>query len=239
MEKVIIPAARVFIHQSITILFRKNKLGIKSFATLVLPNFLLMIKRYKEDIKTIIQVLLSITVYFSLSQVSWISWLFSTLFIAMLVYNGYFVKYRKDTILFPTLNDESSKMTFISFGVLIFFLTLTGYFAFRHEIKVLIAGFAFGAILFSFGLFLSPKGWLEIKGNLLKVHGIIGETDTRQLQTITLENNKITLTNIYGENKNSFQLKLDPSSSAKIKAFLSEKLLNKEVLVVDNVKALS
>jgi hypothetical protein len=200
-----------------------------------------MIKRYKEDIRTIIQVLLFIAIYFSfsLSKTWWISLPFSTIFIAALVYNGYFLKYRKDTILFPTLNDESFKMTFISFGVLVFFLTLISYFAFNNGIKVLIIGFAFGAILFSFGLFLSPKGWLEIKGHLLRIHGINGETDIRQLQAITLENNKITLTNIYGESKNCFQLKLDPSAAQKIKTFLSENLLNKEVLVVDNVTALS
>jgi hypothetical protein len=198
-----------------------------------------MIKRYKEDIRTIVQLLLFIVIYFSSSQVPWLSWLSMAFIIAALVYNGYFLKHRKDTILFPTLNDESSKMTFISFGVLVFFLTLISYFAFNNGIKILITGFALGAILFSFGLFLSPKGWLEIKGNLLKVHGITGETDIRQLQAITLENNKITLTNIYGESKNCFQLKLDPSAAKKIKTFLSENLLNKEVLVVDNITALS
>ncbi|WP_259070070.1 hypothetical protein HDF24_24505 [Mucilaginibacter sp. X4EP1] len=201
-----------------------------------------MTKQLKEDIKTIIQILSYLLIIYITSLIFFfqlINIIFFILIIGARVWSGYFIKYRKDVVLFPTLNDEASKMTFISFGVLILMFFGVDYFVFTPNIYLIFIGFGFGGLVFLFGFFESSKGWIKINNNSLRLYGIKDNIDIRQLKIITLAANKITLTSIYDENKNSFQLKLDPFAAQKIKTFLSQNLLNKGVLIVDNVTALS
>ncbi len=201
-----------------------------------------MTKQLKEDFKTIIEILLVALTIYCTSRIFFFQLgnsLFFIFLIGVSVWKGYFFKYRKDVVLFPTLNDEAFKMTFISFGVLILMFFVIDYFVFTPNIYLIFMGFGFGGLVFSFGFSQSPKGWIKIDNNSLKLYGIKDSIDIRQLKSITLAADKITLTNIYDENKNSFQLKLDLSSVQKIKTFLSEKLPNNEVLIVDNVTPLN
>jgi hypothetical protein len=200
-----------------------------------------MTNQLKNDIKTIIELLTYIVITFCLSFVytnTWIAIIFSALWIGRILYKAYFVvgvRNRSDIILFPTQNDEYSKMTPITFGIIILIISIIGYFAFGENIYYSIIGTTIGAAVFLFGFFRSPNGWILIKNNSLELYGIQGETDTRQLREITLKNDKITLTNIYGENKNSNLLNLNQSNARDIKRFLEEKLNKSEILIVDGV----
>jgi hypothetical protein len=210
---------------------------------LVVSYFPCMISKYKRDIKTIIEILAFLLISFAVNsfydKYTSIAILFFVLSAGYTVYKSYFKKYRTDTILFPTVNDEYSKSTFISFGVLTIVFIVIARFAFTIDAKYAVTGLIVGAGICLFGYFESPKGWITIDKNSLRLSGVNENIDTSQLKEILLKNDKITLTNIYGENKNSNQLKLDPAISGSIKKFLEDKLQKNEIIVTDHVMELT
>ncbi len=197
-----------------------------------------MTTQLKADIKTILEVISFIFIWVAISNIannlSWVSYLIASIGAAVIIYNSYFKRYRKDVFLFPTLNDEYSKMTFITFGILIILFSAFGRFLFNSNLYYSILGFAFGAGVILFGIFQSPKGWISVEKCILSLYGVKDKIDTRQLKDITLSNDKIVLTNIYGEHTVSFNLKLNPKMAKSTKKFLEEKLQN-EVQIIDNV----
>jgi len=198
-----------------------------------------MTSQVKKDIKTIIEVitsiLSSIVIVSIYDKFPWVAALFVAIACGRFIYEKYLKRKRKDMVLFPTLNDESEKMIPIAIGVIIAAFSVIGYFAFDFKIYGSLIGVAIGIGSFLLGFFQSPNGWLSVNDHFLKIYGIPGEIDTRLLKEITLKNDKITLTNIYGENKNAFNLKLDRSVAARIKHFLEERMPKNEILIIDNV----
>ena len=198
-----------------------------------------MTQQFKNDIKTIIEVSIFLVFYcvinFIYSEYVWLPISLTLLWIATLFYNRYFKMRRPNTILFPTLNDGFLKTTPIAFGVLLLFFSVIGYFAFSFSFFYAMIGATAGVAVFSFGFSASPNGWASIENNSLKIYGIEGDIDIRQLREIMLKNDSVTLTNIYGEHKNINQLKLDTLISQSIQKFLQEKLNNRDIVIIDNV----
>ena len=137
--------------------------------------------------------------------------------------------------MFPTLNDESSRMTCITFGIIIFLLAVLGYFVFDASLIRAAIGVAIAVLVILFGIYKSPEGWITIEKTNLNIYGLQERIDTRQLKEITIKNDKIVLTNIYGGNANSYNLKLNPIVSQTIKKFLEEKLQENKIQVIDQV----
>jgi hypothetical protein len=201
-------------------------------------------KQYKSDIKTIIEVSTFILIYFSfssfVSQNSLIGSIFFVVWIVFWIYNLYTkIQYSKgnppDILIFSTLNDNYSKMTFMTLGIMASVISIIGYFAFSFIMPYLVVGLTVGIIIFLNGLFDVPKGWITIENNSLKIYGVQEEIDSRQLKEIELKNDQIILTNIYGEHKKSNLLNLTPIIAKNIKHYITERLHNNEVLVVNNV----
>jgi len=164
-----------------------------------------MTNQLKNDIKTIFEVLAFIIIYMFVGMFSSEhEWIYSAL-LALSVGYGIYIRYYKRTnknlMVFPTLNDNSFKMAPISFGLVICIFSVVGYFGFSVTIYKVLVLFAIGTAIFLFGFFELPKGWVSIENNALKIYGIKEGIDTRQLKEITIKNDKIILTNIYGENK--------------------------------------
>jgi hypothetical protein len=198
---------------------------------------LIMIKQYRNDIRTIVEILTCLAFYafFRLNQWLVIGWFI--LAIGRFSYRYYYRKVNKtDIITFKTLNDDYSKMTFITIGILILIFSGIGFFALSMELNYLIIGLAISVITFLLGYFKPPLGWLLIENNALKIYGVQGEIDSRQLKEIILKNDQIILTNIYGEHKNSNLLNLNPIIAENIKSYINEKLNNSEVSVVNDVQ---
>ncbi len=193
----------------------------------------------KNDIRTIIEVLTFLIISFSLTEVynnyPLIGGAFFIACIGATIYKSYFLRFRTDTILFSTLNDDSSKMAYITFGIIILFFAVVGYFAFDLNIYQAIIVATIGVAVSLFGCFKSPRGWLTIENNSLKICGVEDTIDVRQLKEVILANDRITLVNIYGEHKNSTLLKLNPAASATIKNFIDTKLNKSQIQVIDNV----
>ena len=205
-----------------------------------MPPTSFMTPQLKKDINTIFEVLAFGIIWMGLAAFysnlpGWVA----VVLIAIGVGHSIYTRYRKitnaDIILFPTLNDESARTGFITFGILILIFAALVYFVFN--IKLLLAGIGIvaGTAFILFGRFDLPKGWLSVENNNLKLYGVSENIDTRQLKEIMLKNDEIRLTNIYGENKYSRLLKLTPVISERIKLFLEEKLHNGEITVIDNV----
>lgn len=198
-----------------------------------------MTKAFKQDLRTIIEVLLYIVVYMSvstfLSNYAWLCDAVIVLSIGYFIYSQYNKRFNKNIIVFPTLNDTYSRMMPTSFGIMVIAFSVIGYFAFNINIQKVILIAAIGIAIIAFGYFQLPEGWLSIDENVLKICGVKEKIDTHELKEITLKNHKITLTNIYHEGKFCNNLKLDPLSSEKIKKFLEEKLPKQDILIIDEV----
>lgn len=193
----------------------------------------------KKDIRTIVEILAYLIVSFSIGNIyytyPWLGWTLFAIGVGSVVYRNYFMRYRSDTILFPTQNDDAGKMSYLAFGIMVIFFAGVAYFAFNVGIYRMVIGLTIGIGVILFGLFQSPKGWLVVKNNLLEIYGITGTTDIRQLKEIALHNDKIILTNIYDEHTSSTLLRLDPPASGHIKIFLEKTLGQNKILVIDNV----
>jgi hypothetical protein len=204
-----------------------------------------MTQQLKNDIKTIIEVLTFIVISFGLSLIYTNTWgliLFSSLFVVRIIYKVYLVstlRNRSEIMLIPTPNDEYAQMAPISFSVILLFFSVIGYFAFNLNVFYSIIGATIGIAVFLYGFFRPPVGWISIKNIDFEVYGIEGIVDTRQLKEITIKSDKITLTNIYGEHKNSNLLNLRPSVAKNIKKFLEERLPKSDILIVDRVTTTS
>ena len=138
-------------------------------------------------------------------------------------------------MIFPTQNDNSSKMGLIAFGIIVIFLSVTSYYGYNNKDIYSIIGFPVGIIMILLGFYEPEKGFITINKNLLKIIGVTNEFDIRQLKEITLKNDKIILTNIYDENAISHHLKLNVKSSEKIIAFLEKQLNPNDINLINQV----
>jgi len=196
-----------------------------------------MTSQLKADIKTIIEVSTYLLLLMAISSVSngYLAACLVSINIGIFFYFRFFFKSPTSMLLFPTKNDSSSQMLPISLGVLLVFVSVAGFFALGLTIYICIALAIIGTALCFVGLKGNLGGWVSIDGFALKIYGINEQFDTRQLKEIDLRNDKITLTNIYGESKYSFGLNLDHEYAEKLKQFLEEKLQKVNVLVISSV----
>jgi hypothetical protein len=198
-----------------------------------------MTDQLKKDIKTIIEVLtfimISVAVCGFFSEHSWICDGVIIFFIGREIYSRYYKRANKNLMVFPTLNDNYSRMLPISIGIVGCVLAVVVWLAFSAPIYKVLVVFTFGIVIFLFGFFELPKGWVSIEFNILKIYGIKESMDIRQLKEITLKNDKIILTNIYEEHRANTLLKLNPTVANNLKKFLEENLHNTEVLIINEV----
>jgi hypothetical protein len=198
-----------------------------------------MTAQLKDDLKTIFGVLFTLLIYAGVSDFLNISpYIYFTYFgigIVFYLYYYFTIRKRKDSVIFPTQNDNSSKMGLVAFGIIVIFLSVTSYYGYNNKDIYSIIGFPVGIIMILLGLYEPEKGFITINKNLLKIIGVANELDIRQLKEITLKNDKIILTNIYDENTISHHLKLNVKSSEKIIAFLEKQLNPNNINLINQV----
>ncbi|HTD98841.1 MAG TPA: hypothetical protein VK668_06120 [Mucilaginibacter sp.] len=197
----------------------------------------------KSNIRTIFEVLTYLLIYFSISFIDnpLISIFSLGLWVAFWIYNLYKkVQYRNgiklNIVIFPTLNDDYSKMTSITLGIMIIAGSLIGYFAFSILILYCIIGSTVGIIIFLNGVLDLPKGWIIIENNLFRINSIEEEIDLKLLKEIIVKNDQITLTNQLGEHKNVNLLNLDSASGENIKRYITERLNHNTISIINNVQ---
>jgi len=195
-------------------------------------------KKYRDDIKTIFQVLSYIALCFAISMidnpiVAIISggfWLFVWSFN---IYDK--IKYRnkkyQDEIRFPTQNDSYSKMTSLSLGSMltigmIIWITLMTEFTF-----IPIIGLIAGLLILINGIIDVPKGQLKLENSKLKSIGIKGEIELSTIESINIDSNQITIHKEKSSTIKLDRLELNEKWTSKISEFLNEKLNTEEVKI--------
>ncbi|WP_426671070.1 hypothetical protein ACPPVU_07520 [Mucilaginibacter sp. McL0603] len=194
----------------------------------------------KKDIRTIIEVSTYLLACFTIGFIYDIfSYLFLLIWVGLIFYRiNERIQYRRgkraDIIWVPTLNDNSSMMTYVSAGILLFAFSLIGCFAFNIKIMYAILGFVTGIVAILIGIINTPTGWIKLDQNLLSAFNFDDQEkfdekkiDIRQIKEIVLRNDTISFINIYDERKKTTLLNLDPSSAEELKEFFSKNLPEK------------
>jgi hypothetical protein len=168
-----------------------------------------------------------------------ISITFLVLWISYLLYNLYSkFQYRKgkvNYILFPTVNDQYSKLTSIILGLLICVLSITGIF-WTDEFKLYGAvGILVGLLMFCNGIFDLPKGILKIEGNEMSIAGADGKIDIRQVKELNIYNDRIIVTNIYNESQRLGNLEIDVVSAQLINNYILNNKKENDLKTINNV----
>lgn len=198
-------------------------------------------KKYKNDLKTILEVLLFLVIYFSFSALKSpiITIAVFGLAIVYWSYNLYTkLQYRKgnaDYMLIPTVNDQYSKITSIVLGLAACALSISAI-VWKHEYRIYGSiGIAVGLLILLNGIFDLPKGRLKIDGNILTLTGIDEKVDIRQLSEINIYSNKLVITNMYSESQRLDNLNLDAVSAQRIENYIIDNKKGSTLKVINNV----
>lgn len=198
-------------------------------------------KRYKVDIKTIVEVLTFILIFLSISSIDnlILSYCMFGLWIVYWSYNFYSkIQYRKgkaDYILFPTQNDQYYKATSISLGLIVLIITIVASLwtkTFNHNF---IIGLVSGLLVFLNGIFDLPKGKMIVQGNSISVSGLQAEIDQRQLKEISISTDRLLLTNVNGEIQRVDNLIIDLKSAELINKYIFDNKNCIDLKVINNV----
>jgi len=194
---------------------------------------------HKYDIKTIIEVLTFGLIYMSISTIDnpIVSFMFLGLWIAYWTHNLYskfhYRKGKADYIRFPTQNDQYSKTTSITLGLVIFVLSITAIVWHNSFNYYAVIGITIGLLMFLNGLFDLPKGMMKVDANELSITGLKNKIDIRQLKEIKIYKERMILTNVYDEIQRIDNLAIDTDSAQLIDRYISE-LKNNNVLTTKN-----
>lgn len=199
-------------------------------------------KNHKNDFAIIFNVLayFLICVIFSTIDNPILHFVLSGLWITYLSYNLYYkFQYRKgksDYIVFPTQNDQYSKITSITLGPAIFILSVSAIAWAKSDDNYAIIGVMIGLLIFLNGLFDLQKGFMKIKSNFLIISGVKNNLDIRLLREIKIDKERIILTNIYDETSRVENLAISPDSAELIERYISERKNHIELTIVNNVR---
>lgn len=188
-------------------------------------------KKYREDIKTIFQVLSYIALYFAISMIDnptvviicGVFWLFVWSF------NIYVkIKYRNkkypNEIRFPTQNDSYFKMTSLSFGSMLTAGMLIWTILMTEFTFIPIVGIIAGLLILINGIIDVPKGQLKLENSKLKSIGLNDEIKLNTIESINIDCNRITILKEKNSTIKIDRLELNEKWTAKISDFLNEKL---------------
>jgi hypothetical protein len=195
-------------------------------------------KKYRDDIKTIFQVMSFIALYFLfimidnpiVAIISGGFWLFVWSFN---IYDKIKYKNKKfqDEIRFPTQNDSYYKMTSLSLGIMltigmIIWITLMTEFTF-----IPIFGIIAGILILINGIIDVPKGQLKLENSKLKSIGLKEEIELSAIESINLDSNLITIRKDNNSTIKLDKLELNEKWTSKISDFLNEKLNTDEIKI--------
>ena len=186
-------------------------------------------KKYKNDIKTIIEVLTLGLIYMSISTINnpFVSYLFLGLWIVYWTYKLYSkFQYRNgnaDYILFPTQNDQYFKTTSIILGLFIFTFSIVAIVWTKSFNHYEIIGITIGLLVFLNGLFDLPKGMIKVQANELNISGLKNKIDIRQLREISIYKDRMLFTNIYDEIQRVDNLDIDADAAKLIDRYITVK----------------
>lgn len=190
-------------------------------------------RKYKEDIKTIIQVLMFGITCLNISTIDnpFVSIIVLGLWIVYMIYHLIsklqYTKGNANYILFPTINDQYSKISSLTLGVIICVLSILSLVG-TNDFKLYGAvGFLVGVLIFCNGLFELPKGMLKIEGNEMYIVGLDRKMDIRQIKELKIYNDRMELINANNDKHRLEYLKINLVSAEQIEKYiLNHKMVN-------------
>ena len=183
--------------------------------------------KYKDDIKTILQLLTYGIVCLIITTIDnpIVPIVFLGHWVGFLIYNLYSkFQYRKGNvnyILFPTANDQYSKITSIILGPIICSLGIAGMIWTEDFSLYGAVGILIGVLIFCNGIFDLPKGMMEIEGYEMNLTGVERKIDICQVEEVRIYKDHIVVTNIYNENQRYGNLEIDAYSAKYIADYIS------------------
>lgn len=186
-------------------------------------------KKLDRNLRTIIEMIFLILLYFSFTTFKNQLFSFSILIIWGLIYlknlysNLLYKKGKVDYVLIPHRNDNFFKLTFLVLGGFLFllsiisivFLDLISYFPFM----LLIISF----LIFMNGIFYLPKEKLIVSDNYLIISGLSDRVQIRSLKEINVYSSKILIVNNLNEKFKIDNLEIDSFSYGLIYSYLKDK----------------
>lgn len=186
-------------------------------------------KKLDRNLRTIIEMIFLILLYFSFTTFKNQLFSFSILIIWGLIYlknlnsNLLYKKGKVDYVLIPHRNDNFFKITFLVLGGFLFllsiisivFLDLISYFPFM----LLIISF----LIFMNGIFYLPKEKLIVSDNYLIISGLSDRFQIRSLKEINVYSSKILIVNNLNEKFKIDNLEIDSFSYGLIYSYLKDK----------------
>jgi hypothetical protein len=198
-------------------------------------------RKYKDDIKTILQVLMVGIIYLTIPTIDnpILLILFLGLWIGNLIYNLYSkFQYRKGNanyILFLTVNDQHSKINSLILGLFICALSVVAIVCTDDFWLYGAVGILVGVLVFCNGIFDLPKGMLKIDGNEMNIAGLDGKIDIRQVKEVNIYNDRIVVTNIHNENQWLRNLEIDKASAEQIDQYILNNKKENDLKTINNV----
>ena len=186
-------------------------------------------KRFKEDIKTIIELITFGLVYLSVLTIDnpVLCYIFLGIWVVYWGANVYSkIQYRKgnaEYLLVPTINDEYSKMTSIILGIIL--ITLGSIFAFwmPNIFQLNLIMFIVGILLFINGILDLPKGRIESDGKILSITGLKEKIEIKNIETLEIITNKIIITDNINKVTRIDNFNLDLNYAERIRGYLLQK----------------
>lgn len=195
-------------------------------------------KKYKDDLKSIIEVLTYLLVIMSIGTIHnpIISFISLGIGIVVWVYNLYTkIKYRNGNcnyIHFPTKNDSYSKTTSLTLGIIVLALSVALFIWGKSISNYGIIGFTIGLLVFLNGLFDLPQGRMQIENNELKISELESKLDIRQIKEIILRKDQLILLNRYDEKQRINNLEIDAASATQIEDYIIKHTKNSDLKLV-------
>ena len=197
-------------------------------------------KKYKDDIKSIIEVLTYILVIicFGIIDNPIFTFISIVIWVVVLVYSLYSkIQYRNGStncFLFRTKNDSYSTTTSITLGIIILALSVA-WFIWVKSINIYgIIGLAIGLLVFLNGLYDLPLGRMQIENNELIISDLESKLDIRQIKEIIIKKDQLILVNHNEEKQRINNLEIDAESASQMKNYIIKHTKNSDLkLLID------
>lgn len=197
-------------------------------------------KKYKDDLKSIIEVLTYILVIicFGIIDNPIFTFVSIGIWVVVLVYSLYSkIQYRNgstNSFLFRTKNDSYSTTTSITLGIIILALSVA-WFIWVKSINIYgIMGLAIGFMVFLNGLYDLPLGRMQIENNELIISNLESKLDIRQIKEIIIKKDQLILVNHNEEKQQINNLEIDAESATQMKNYITKHTKNSDLkLLID------
>lgn len=198
-------------------------------------------KKYKEDIKSILEVAFFILFYFAFAiiRIPALSYILLCILIVYWAADLYSnIQYRKGNanyIHFPTMNDAFSKFSLILIGIIILGFNTLSIVEPNRFSDYAISGVVVGFFVFLKGIISLPNGRLKISQGRITSSHLRKAVDQNDLKEIHISKEQLLLIPTQGEIKRIPNLDLDFKSAKLIQDYLLNHQTNPDLAIINRL----